>query len=99
MTPRTSSLETRYAPDDRPAARSRVRIERSLTSSRTELAMPARHAQITMISSSVPASDRGYLTFMALLPILLGLLISQVPAEEDGQQGHERQVAAVGRDH
>jgi ABC-type multidrug transport system ATPase subunit/ABC-type multidrug transport system permease subunit len=28
----------------------------------------------------VIASDRGYLTFMALLPILLGALISQVPA-------------------
>ena len=28
----------------------------------------------------VIASDRGYLTFMALLPILLGVLISQVPA-------------------
>ncbi len=56
MTPRTSSLETRYAPDDRPAARSRVRIERSLTSSRTELAMPARHAQMTRMSSRVPAS-------------------------------------------
>ena len=27
------------------------------------------------------ASDRGYLTFMVLLPILLGALISQVPAE------------------
>ena len=30
----------------------------------------------------VIASDRGYLTFMALLPILLGALISQVPATE-----------------
>jgi ABC-type multidrug transport system ATPase subunit len=30
----------------------------------------------------VIASDRGYLTFMALLPILLGALISQVPASE-----------------
>jgi ABC transport system ATP-binding/permease protein len=29
----------------------------------------------------VIASDRGYLTFMALLPILLGALISQVPAK------------------
>ena len=29
----------------------------------------------------VIASDRGYLTFMILLPILLGALISQVPAE------------------
>ena len=56
MTPRTSSLETRYAPDDRPAARSLVKIERSLTSSRTELTMPVRHAQMTMISSRVPAS-------------------------------------------
>jgi ABC transport system ATP-binding/permease protein len=35
----------------------------------------------------VIASDRGYLTFMALLPILLGALISQVPAKHglDGQ--------------
>ena len=30
----------------------------------------------------VIASDRGYLTFMALLPILLGALISQVPADK-----------------
>ena len=30
----------------------------------------------------VIASDRGYLTFMALLPILLGALISLVPADE-----------------
>ena len=30
----------------------------------------------------VIASDRGYLTFMLLLPILLGALISQVPATE-----------------
>jgi ABC-type multidrug transport system ATPase subunit len=29
----------------------------------------------------VITSDRGYLTFMALLPILLGVLISQVPAD------------------
>jgi len=56
ITPRTSSLETRYAPEDRPAARSRVRMERSLTSSRTELAIPARHAQMIRISSRVPAS-------------------------------------------
>jgi ABC-type multidrug transport system permease subunit len=35
----------------------------------------------------VIASDRGYLTFMALLPILLGALISQVPADHGGLAG------------
>jgi ABC-type multidrug transport system ATPase subunit/ABC-type multidrug transport system permease subunit len=35
----------------------------------------------------VIASDRGYLTFMFLLPILLGALISQVPADHGGLTG------------
>ena len=35
----------------------------------------------------VIASDRGYLTFMFLLPILLGALISQVPADHGGLAG------------
>jgi len=35
----------------------------------------------------VIASDRGYLTFMVLLPILLGALISQVPADHGGLGG------------
>ena len=96
MTPRTSSLEIRYAPDDSPAARSRVRIERSLTSSRTELAMPARQAQMTMISSRVPASA---LVVWRARQALLGRHLGDQRAEEDGQQDHERQVAAVGRDH
>ena len=37
-------------------------------------------ATLTRRYVRVIASDRGYLTFMALLPILLGALISQVPA-------------------
>ena len=37
-------------------------------------------ATLTRRYVRVIASDRGYLTFMALLPILLGVLISQVPA-------------------
>jgi ABC-type multidrug transport system ATPase subunit/ABC-type multidrug transport system permease subunit len=38
----------------------------------------------------VIASDRGYLTFMFLLPILLGALISQVPADHGGLAGLPR---------
>jgi ABC-type multidrug transport system ATPase subunit/ABC-type multidrug transport system permease subunit len=38
-------------------------------------------ATLTRRYVRVIASDRGYLTFMALLPILLGALISQVPAK------------------
>jgi ABC transport system ATP-binding/permease protein len=38
----------------------------------------------------VIASDRGYLMFMALLPILLGALISQVPADHGGLAGLPR---------
>ena len=38
-------------------------------------------ATLTRRYVRVIASDRGYLTFMALLPILLGALISQVPAD------------------
>ena len=37
-------------------------------------------ATLTRRYVRVIASDRGYLTFMILLPILLGVLISQVPA-------------------
>ena len=37
-------------------------------------------ATLTRRYVRVIASDRGYLTFMVLLPILLGVLISQVPA-------------------
>ena len=43
----------------------------------------------------VIASDRGYLTFMALLPILLGALISQVPADK-GLAGAPRSNADAG---
>jgi hypothetical protein len=39
-------------------------------------------ATLTRRYVRVIASDRGYLTFMALLPILLGVLISQVPADK-----------------
>jgi ABC transport system ATP-binding/permease protein len=38
-------------------------------------------ATLTRRYVRVIASDRGYLTFMILLPILLGVLISQVPAK------------------
>jgi ABC-type multidrug transport system ATPase subunit/ABC-type multidrug transport system permease subunit len=38
-------------------------------------------ATLTRRYVRVIASDRGYLTFMALLPIILGALISQVPAK------------------
>jgi ABC transport system ATP-binding/permease protein len=47
---------------------------------------PQRRGALSQLSTltrryvRVIASDRGYLTFMALLPILLGALISQVPA-------------------
>src|SRR5947208_1614954 len=48
---------------------------------------PQRRGALSQLSTltrryvRVIASDRGYLTFMALLPILLGALISQVPAK------------------
>jgi ABC transport system ATP-binding/permease protein len=44
-------------------------------------------ATLTRRYVRVIASDRGYLTFMILLPILLGVLISQVPADHGGLAG------------
>ena len=52
-------------------------------------------ATLTRRYVRVIASDRGYLTFMALLPILLGALISQVPAGK-GLAGAPRSNADAG---
>jgi ABC transport system ATP-binding/permease protein len=44
-------------------------------------------ATLTRRYVRVIAADRGYLTFMVLLPVLLGALISQVPADHGGLAG------------